>query len=130
MGPEVVAHVFEPFFTTKPMGQGTGLGLSISRETINEHHGRITVESTVGTGTTFRVYLPVHDPPEERRSAPGGGVPAWSAATDALRRPRGRVLVVDDEMLLGRSIKNALADEHETVVVERASEALARLDRG
>jgi signal transduction histidine kinase len=130
MGPDVMAHVFEPFFTTKPMGQGTGLGLSISRETINEHHGRITVDSTVGSGTVFRVYLPVSAPQEDRRSAPGGVIPAWSAATDTFRQPRGRVLVVDDEMLLGRSIKNALADEHETVVVERASEALGRLDRG
>jgi signal transduction histidine kinase len=128
MGPEVVGHVFEPFFTTKPMGQGTGLGLSISRETISEHHGRITVESTVGTGTAFRIYLPVRDPLEDQRS--GRVAPPWSATSDRLGQSRGRVLVVDDEMLLGRSIKNALSDEHDTLVVERASEALGRLDRG
>jgi len=130
MGPEVVGHVFEPFFTTKPMGQGTGLGLSISRETISEHHGRIAVESTVGVGTVFRIYLPVRDPQENQRSGKGRVVPPWSAATDRLGHSRGRVLVVDDEMLLGRSIKNALSDEHDTLVVERASEALGRLDRG
>jgi len=51
-------EIFNPFFTTKPVGQGTGLGLSICYDIINEMGGDISVESTVGKGTTFKVKLP------------------------------------------------------------------------
>jgi signal transduction histidine kinase len=50
--------IFDPFFTTRPDGQGTGLGLSISYMVVQNHGGRIEVESAVGQGSTFRVYLP------------------------------------------------------------------------
>jgi PAS domain S-box-containing protein len=53
-----LAHVFDPFFTTKGIGKGTGLGLSISYAIINEHEGRITVESEVGKGTCFTIFVP------------------------------------------------------------------------
>jgi len=56
---EDLPKIFEPFFTTKPQGRGTGLGLSISYGIIAEHRGRIEVESQVGVGSNFRVYLPV-----------------------------------------------------------------------
>lgn len=59
MNDEVKRRLFEPFFTTKPIGEGTGLGLSISYSIIEEHKGRIEVESKEGVGTTFRIYLPV-----------------------------------------------------------------------
>ena len=52
-------RVFDPFFTTKGVGKGTGLGLSVSHGTIEAHGGLIEVESTVGTGTEFRIYLPL-----------------------------------------------------------------------
>ncbi|MCB1939105.1 MAG: ATPase [Rhodocyclaceae bacterium] len=58
-------RIFEPFFTTKPVGKGTGLGLSLSYGIVQKHHGEITVDSTVGAGTTFRVVLPVNPPEGE-----------------------------------------------------------------
>lgn len=57
--PEHQAHLFEPFFTTKPVGQGTGLGLWVSHGIIRDHGGSITVASTPGQGSLFRVRLPL-----------------------------------------------------------------------
>jgi signal transduction histidine kinase len=61
---EHMERLFEPFFTTKPPGEGTGLGLSISQEIVKEAGGRITVESQLGRGSTFRIFLPA--PPSPR----------------------------------------------------------------
>ncbi len=59
MSEEVKKRIFEPFYTTKPVGKGTGLGLSITWEIINRHHGQLSVNSTPGQGTTFRITLPI-----------------------------------------------------------------------
>ncbi|AMV39618.1 ATP-binding protein [Planctomyces sp. SH-PL62] len=75
--PEVRDRIFDPFFTTKPLGQGTGLGLSISYGIIQEHNGRIEVQSTVGYGSCFSVHLPI----EPSRSPYGG--PAAESHPDA-----------------------------------------------
>ena len=64
MTPEIQARIFDPFFTTKAVGEGTGLGLAIVYGIINDHNGTITVESTPGVGTEFRITLPVR---RERR---------------------------------------------------------------
>jgi len=53
--PEIIDQIFDPYFTTK--GEGTGLGLSIAQQVIEEHGGSISVESQIGTGTTFRIFL-------------------------------------------------------------------------
>ncbi|MFA6921338.1 MAG: response regulator [Gallionella sp.] len=62
--PENIQSLFDPFFTTKPVGKGTGLGLSVSYSIIEKHHGKIEVESEVGKGSTFRVWLPIKQPDE------------------------------------------------------------------
>ncbi|NCF63197.1 MAG: HAMP domain-containing protein [Gammaproteobacteria bacterium] len=56
---EILQKIFDPFFTTKGVGKGTGLGLSVSHGTIEAHGGLIEVESKVGIGTVFRIYLPL-----------------------------------------------------------------------
>ncbi len=57
---DIVGKIFEPFFTTKPVGKGTGLGLSICYGIVQQHHGDLRVVSTLGSGATFTVELPVY----------------------------------------------------------------------
>lgn len=56
--PDILPKIFTPFFTTRTSGEGSGLGLAIVQKIIDKHHGKITVESEVGVGTTFKVFLP------------------------------------------------------------------------
>lgn len=89
MPPAVLAKIFDPFFTTKALGKGTGLGLAAVRGIVKGHGGAITVESELGAGTNFRIYLPAITA-GRRESAP----------PIAMRQPQGAgqsILLVDDE---------------------------------
>ncbi len=100
---ELLPKIFEPFFTTKKQGEGTGMGLAIVHGVVTRCKGAISVESTVGQGTAFHVYLPLHTasssaPVAGRRAETTGDavVPAASG------RQRVRVLYVDDEFSVAR----------------------------
>lgn len=81
--PENLAAIFTPLFTTKPAGKGTGLGLSSALHAVQQHGGWIEVDSKPGSGTTFRLYVPIA--PDE--APPAGGAPAGAAALSETPAP-------------------------------------------
>ncbi len=94
MSDEVLGHIFEPFFTTKDVGRGTGLGLSTVYGIIEQHEGWVEVESAVGRGTTFRVYLPALEETPEAAALPASP----EAVAPVLPVPEGTtIFVVEDE---------------------------------
>jgi two-component system cell cycle sensor histidine kinase/response regulator CckA len=120
--PDALSHIFEPFFTTKERGRGSGLGLAQVHGIVAQHEGRIDVETQVGKGTTFTVYLPVY------LSEPSPVLP--STELSALPTGQGEtILVVEDDAV----VQKALADSLELLNyrVRKASngqEALAALE--
>jgi len=120
--PENVARLFEPFFTTKPVGVGTGLGLAICHKIVTSLGGEIQVESHVGRGTTFQILFPV---------ARAEVAPQVKPAVAQIAPPRrGRVLIVDDEPMVGAAVRRMLASEHDVDAVTAVSEALERIGGG
>jgi len=115
--PENLPRVFDPYFTTKK--QGSGLGLATSYSIIRKHDGDITVQSELGRGTTFRVYLPAALTPVAASDPVRGAVP--SAPTVG----KGRILVMDDEAPIRDLVARMLQPlGYEVATAEDGAEAL------
>lgn len=111
----VIDSVFDPYFTTKQ--EGSGLGLALSYSIINKHKGNITVESIVGEGASFTIYLPVSVEHDELEVMPGTAVTYTSGSA--------RVMVMDDDAMI-REIGEAMLENlgYEVVLAEDGDEAL------
>jgi CheY-like chemotaxis protein len=108
MSPEVRSRIFEPFFTTKEVGKGTGLGLSTVYGIIRQHEGCIAVESEVGRGTTFRIYLPRVDATAE--------TPELVGPPAEMPRAVETILLVEDEADVRAIAREALTMAGYTVL--------------
>jgi len=123
MSPEVRDRVFEPFFTTKEVGKGTGLGLSMVYGFVRQSGGNITVDSTVGVGTTIALYLP--------RASQGFGADDEASQPQAMPTGSERVLVVDDnEDLLKVTSEMLTIFGYQVSSAENATDALKMLQAG
>ena len=125
MDAQTLGRIFEPFFTTKPIGRGTGLGLSTVHGIVKQHQGWIEVQSTVGSGTTFRVFLPAipvrPEPSHQGTSAPAAAKPS------APQAPAGAILVVEDEEDIRQLICSALTrNGYQVLQAASGAEALLR----
>jgi PAS domain S-box-containing protein len=118
ISPDIMPHLFEPFFTTKRRGKGTGLGLAQVYGIVKQHDGHIDVQSTLGGGTTFNIYLPAL--PASTELAP----PSTQAAI-----PHGRqqtILLVEDEPDLRHAIhQNLELLKYKIILAAQGEEALA-----
>jgi CheY-like chemotaxis protein len=119
---DVLEHVFDPFFTTKG-ADGTGLGLSVALGIVEQHGGWIDVESEVGKGSVFRVYLPA----DRDLAVPRRG----TSAPSRVRTTEGaRVLLVDDEPSVLRFVSGMLRSKGFAVIsAESREEAFGILNR-
>ena len=117
---DVQARIFDPFFTTKPAETGTGLGLTVASRIVEDHGGRLQVESTPGHGASFYVRLPAGT----GRSRPG------PSSVERMRPVVGRgssVLLVEEEPALAEAVSSALTDAG--FLVDRAPDGQTALER-
>ncbi|MCX7885732.1 MAG: ATP-binding protein [Verrucomicrobiae bacterium] len=116
--PEIQAKIFDPFFTTKGPGKGTGLGLTICHSIIEEHHGKIFVESEPARGTCVHIELPLRPcTPQPSATTPK---PALAPTRPhPPERPQPRILLVDDEPGILEVLKAIL--EEDGYLVETAT---------
>jgi signal transduction histidine kinase/CheY-like chemotaxis protein len=121
MPPETLKRLFTPFFTTKAAGVGTGLGLAICHRIVTGLGGEITVASQVGVGTRFKVFLP----PARGRTAEHRVMPVPTRTTR-----RGRVLLVDDDPLIGNAIRRILTGDHDVTLLTSARQAFDSIAGG
>jgi two-component system cell cycle sensor histidine kinase/response regulator CckA len=129
IAPRVLPHLFDPFFTTK--ASGTGLGLATVYGIVRQSSGGVTVESDLGWGTVFRIYLPITEQApamsQERGSAPGPFAVEATACIDSGRRQR--VLVVEDVPAIGTMLRKYLERQgYDVLQAVRPREALAIVD--
>jgi two-component system CheB/CheR fusion protein len=121
MSEEVKARAFEPFFTTKPRGEGTGLGLAMVYGSARAHGGWTELDSSPGRGTTVSLFLPLNSARVARSTAPPRSVKTGSA---------GRLLLVDDDVLVRQSLARALGRfGYETVTAWDGASALEQTQR-
>jgi PAS domain S-box-containing protein len=121
MSAEVLAHAFEPFFTTKEIGSGTGLGLAQVYGFARQSRGAVDLRSAEDIGTTVSMYLPVATAEPDEAAA---------GATASRSRHRRRVLLVEDDALVGVVTESMLADlGHAVTRAEDAEQALIALER-
>jgi PAS domain S-box-containing protein len=125
ISPEHLARIFDPFFTTKPVGVGTGLGLWICQGIVSSLGGQISAENGPGGGAVFRVTLPANAAATGEAEATAPAQPLPRTGT-----PRLRVLVVDDEAAIGRTLAIGLADEFDVTTATSGREGLERLSEG
>jgi len=119
--PEIQGEILEPFFTTKTDGNNSGLGLSTIYGIVEQSGGGISLESEVGRGTTFRIYLP-------RIDAPKTATMTRSPVVDEQSRGDGSILLVEDNDELQVSTCSMLEDlGYEVIVASSGSEALTIL---
>ncbi|MFO0681823.1 MAG: PAS domain S-box protein [Sandaracinus sp.] len=119
--PEIQPRIFSPFFTTKPVGEGTGLGLALAQGIIESAGGTIRFESAPGRGTEFEVRLPV---------ALERPAPVMARMPTPAPRRRGRVLVIDDDDMVARTLDRTLRARHDITVEVESRRALERLLAG
>ena len=119
--PENLRRIFDPFFTTKEAGAGTGLGLTIAYGIIEDHGGRISVDSALGRGATFTVDIPIVGGTVRRPEEDYGEGPATAVGGR-------RILVVDDEENIQSLLRGVLSqDGHSVDSAGNGLEALERL---
>ena len=114
---EFLSRVFDPFFTTKPVGVGTGLGLSICHRIVTSYEGSIEIKCPEEGGTIVNILLPISKDISEldhKNTKP---------IAQASKCKKGRVLIIDDEAIVAKSLKRLLS-QHEVVLAQNGADAL------